>query len=139
MQPDLHARFASERLKDDHDGLQPEDDGTATLEPETITIRPLQEGDATAVELLAQLDERPVPRGPLLLAVVEGSIEAAIGVETRETAQTRSRGVPAPSRSCTSARRSCARPSLGAAGRPRSPTPCRTRTARRGRPRRASR
>ena len=85
MQPDLHARFASERLKDDHDGLQPEDDGTATLEPETITIRPLQEGDATAVELLAQLDERPVPRGPLLLAVVEGSIEAAIGVETRET------------------------------------------------------
>ena len=85
MQPDLHSRFASERLKHDHDGIQPEDEGTATLEPETITIRPLQDGDEPAVELLAQLDERPVPRGPLLLAEVEGSIEAAIGVESRET------------------------------------------------------
>ena len=85
MQPDLHSRFASERLKDDHDGLQPEDEGTATLEPETITIRPLQDGDEPAIELLAQLDERPVPHGPLLLAEVEGSIEAAIAVETSET------------------------------------------------------
>jgi hypothetical protein len=85
VQHDLHSRFASERLKDDHDGIQPEDEGTATLEPETITIRPLQAGDEPAVELLAELDERPVPRGPLLLAEVEGSVEAAIGVETRET------------------------------------------------------
>ena len=85
MQPDLHSRFASERLKDDHSGIQPEDEGTATLEPETITIRPLQDGDRPAVELLAQLEERPVPRGQLLLAEVEGSVEAAIAVETRET------------------------------------------------------
>jgi hypothetical protein len=85
VQPDLHSRFASERLKDDHDGIQPEDEGTATLEPETITIRPVQAGDEPAVELLAQLEERPVPRGPLLLAEVEGSVEAAIDVETRET------------------------------------------------------
>ena len=48
MQPDLHSRFASERLKDDHAGLQPKDDGTATLEPESITIRPLQRGYAQA-------------------------------------------------------------------------------------------
>jgi len=39
---DSLSRFASERLKDDHDGIQPEDDSTATLEPESITIRPLR-------------------------------------------------------------------------------------------------
>ena len=85
MQPELHSKFASERLKDDHSGLEPEDDGTATLLPETITIRPLREDDVAAVQLLAELEERPVPPGPLLLAVVEGTIEAAIGVEGRET------------------------------------------------------
>ena len=47
--------FASERLKDDHDGIRPEDDGTATLEPEAITIRPPREEDVPAVELLAEL------------------------------------------------------------------------------------
>ncbi len=85
MQPDSLSRFASERLKDDHDGIQPEDDGTATLEPESITIRPLREEDVPAVELLAELEERPVPRGPLLLAEVEGTIAAAIGLEGGET------------------------------------------------------
>jgi hypothetical protein len=85
VQPDLHSRFASERLKDDHDRLQPVEDGTATLEPETITIRPLQEADVPVVALLAELEERRVPPGPLLLAEVDGSIEAAIGVEGRET------------------------------------------------------
>jgi len=85
MQPDSLSRFASERLKDDHDGIQPEDDGTATLEPESITIRPLREEDVPAVELLAELEERPVPPGPLLLAEVEGTIEAAIGLKGGET------------------------------------------------------
>lgn len=85
MQPDLHARYASERLKDDHDGLQAEDDGTATLVPQSITIRPLRNEDVSAVERLAELDERPVPPGPLLLAEVEGTIEAAIGLQGRET------------------------------------------------------
>ena len=85
MHPDLHSRHASERLKDDHDGLEPEADGTATLEPQTITIRPVNEGDAGAVVRLAELEARPVPRGPLLLAEVEGTIQAAIGVEGRET------------------------------------------------------
>ena len=85
MQPESLSRFASERLKDDHDGIRPEDDGTATLEPETITIRPLREDDVPAVRLLAQLEDRPVPPGPLLLAEVEGSVEAAIGVEGGET------------------------------------------------------
>ena len=85
MQPDSLSRFASERLKDDHDGIRPEDDGTATLEPESITIRPLREEDVPAVELLAELEERPVPPGPLLLAEVDGAIEAAIGVAGGET------------------------------------------------------
>jgi hypothetical protein len=85
MQPDSLSRFASERLKDDHDGIQPEEEGTATLEPESITIRPLREDDVPAVELLAELEERPVPAGPLLLAEVEGTIEAAIALDGRET------------------------------------------------------
>ena len=84
MQPELHARFAGERLKDDHAGIEPEPDGTATLEPETITIRPLREDDVPAVELLAELDDHPVPSGPLLLAEVEGTIEAALALESGE-------------------------------------------------------
>ena len=84
MQPQLHSRFASERLKDDHAGLEPDPDGTATLEPETITIRPFQRDDAPAVELLAELDASPVPPGPLLIAEVEGTIEAAVGLESGE-------------------------------------------------------
>ena len=85
MQPELHSRFASERLKDDHDGLQPGDDGTATLQPESITIRPLRDEDVAAVELLAELEERPVPPGPLLLAEVEGTVEAAIDIADGRT------------------------------------------------------
>jgi len=85
VQPELHSQFASERLKDDHAGLEPEPDGTATLEPETITIRPLREDDVAAVHRLAELEERPVPPGPLLLAEVEGTVEAAVGLEGGET------------------------------------------------------
>ena len=85
MQPDSLSRFASERLKDDHDGIQPEDDGTATLEPESFTIRPLRDQDIPAVELIAELEERPVPPAPLLLAEVEGTVEAAIGLACGET------------------------------------------------------
>jgi hypothetical protein len=82
---DLHSRVASDRLKDDHDGLEPEGDGTPTLAPEAITIRPAHEGDADSVKRLAELDERPVPAGPLLVAEVDGSVEAAIGLEGCKT------------------------------------------------------
>ena len=85
MQPELHARFASERLKDDHGRLVPQGEGTATLAAESITIRPLREGDAPAVRQLAELDARPVPPGPLLLAEVEGEIEAAVALDGGET------------------------------------------------------
>jgi hypothetical protein len=85
LHPDLHTRFASERLKDDHEGLVPESEGTATLAPAAITIRPPRREDLPAVELLAELDERPVPLGPLLLAEVEGTVEAAIGLAGGDT------------------------------------------------------
>jgi hypothetical protein len=85
LHPDLHSRYAHERLEDDHSGTEPEADGTATLEPETITIRPLQEEDVAAVELLAELEESHVPPGRLLVAEVEGTIEAAVAVEGGET------------------------------------------------------
>ena len=84
MQPELHARFASERMRDDHGALDPVHDGTATLTPETITIRPLREDDSVAVERLAELEEQPVPPGLLLLAEVEGTVEAALGLESGE-------------------------------------------------------
>ena len=85
MDPELHARYADERLKDDHNGLEPEEDGTATLEPESITIRPAHEDDAAAVRRLAELEDRRVPPGALLLADVEGTIEAAVAIESGET------------------------------------------------------
>ena len=56
-----------------------------SLEPESITIRPLREDDVAAVELLAELEQRPVPQGQLLLVEVDGTIEAAIGLESGET------------------------------------------------------
>jgi hypothetical protein len=82
LQPELHSLFASERLKDDHSGLRPEPDGTPTLEPQSITIRPLRDDDVAAVERLAELEERRVPAGTLLLADVEGTIEAAVAIES---------------------------------------------------------
>ena len=85
LHPDLHSRVASERLKDDHDGLEPEGDGIPTLQPAAITIRPLGQGDEEAVARLAELEARPVPHGPILLAEVDGRIEAAIGLDGCET------------------------------------------------------
>jgi hypothetical protein len=84
LQPELHSLFASERLKDDHSGLKPEPEGTPTLAPQSITIRPLREDDVAAVERLAELEERRVPAGALLLADVEGTIEAAVSIESGE-------------------------------------------------------
>jgi hypothetical protein len=85
LHPDLHSRVASERLKDDHDGLEPEGDGTPTLEPGAIVLRAAHEDDVGAIAQLAELDERPVPAGKLLVAEVEGAVEAAISLEGRET------------------------------------------------------
>jgi hypothetical protein len=43
-----------------------------------ITLRPATEEDEQAVERLAALYDRPVPRGPLLLAEVDGQLQAAL-------------------------------------------------------------
>lgn len=85
MHPELHSRFASERLKDDHAGLRVEEEGAATLHSMPITIRPLRDGDTAAVERLAELDERPVPSGRLLLAEVGGTIQAVVALDGGET------------------------------------------------------
>ncbi len=85
MQPELHSLVAAERLRDDHGTLAPQDEGTATLAPETIVIRPLREADVAAVRRLAELDDRRVPPGPLLLAEVEGAIEAVVALDGGET------------------------------------------------------
>ncbi len=47
-----------------------------------LSIRQLDEADATAVTRLAGLDSQPVPTGGLLGIEVEGRLLAAIGLDT---------------------------------------------------------
>jgi hypothetical protein len=47
---------------------------------ETILIRHATERDGPAVAHLAALDSRPVPRGELLLAVIDGDLRAALAL-----------------------------------------------------------
>ncbi len=47
---------------------------------ETILIRTERSEDARAVRRLAALDSAPVPRSPLLLAEVDGSVRAALSL-----------------------------------------------------------
>ena len=52
-------------------------------QPETtIEIRPAQLGDEGALTRLGQLDSARVPPGPLLLALEDGKLRAAISVAT---------------------------------------------------------
>lgn len=85
MQPELHSLFVSERLKDDHTGLEPVKDGIAHVHAQPITLRPLTAADVPAVERLAALEEQPMPPGPLLLAEVDGTVEAAVAIVGGET------------------------------------------------------
>src|SRR5919106_5190596 len=48
---------------------------------EPITIRHSTNGDRAGVEELAELDGRPAPGGDTLLAEVNGTLWAAVGVE----------------------------------------------------------
>lgn len=83
--PELHARFAGERLRDDHSGLPEPNEPAVRHAAEPVTIRPLREVDLEAVRRLAELEDRPVPPGPLLLAEVGGTVEAALALEGGET------------------------------------------------------
>ena len=47
---------------------------------DTLTIRPSAADDAARIRRLAALDSAPVPRGPLLLAEVDGRLLAAVRV-----------------------------------------------------------
>jgi hypothetical protein len=49
----------------------------------SVTIRESRPGDAAGVRRLAALDSAPVPRGPLLLAEVDGRLLAALSVSDR--------------------------------------------------------
>ena len=46
--------------------------------PESVTIRLARPTDGAAVDRLAQLDSRPAPSGDLLVAEVEGELQAAL-------------------------------------------------------------
>lgn len=48
---------------------------------EPIMIRHSTSGDRAGVEELAELDGRPAPAGETLLAVVDGKLWAAVGVD----------------------------------------------------------
>jgi hypothetical protein len=46
-----------------------------------ITIRHSTDGDEPGVLRLAELDDRPAPVGPTLLAEVDGRLWAAVGID----------------------------------------------------------
>ena len=52
--------------------------------PGEITIRPAQPHDRAALDRLAQLDSRPSPAGPHLLAEEGGSVRAALPLDGGE-------------------------------------------------------
>jgi hypothetical protein len=56
-------------------------DMTAT----TITLRRAAPADAEALRLLSELDSRPIPRGDVLVAEVDGAIRAAMSVADGHT------------------------------------------------------
>ena len=49
-----------------------------------VVLRPATNADCGAIARVAQLDTRPVPPGPHLVAERDGRIEAAISLRTRE-------------------------------------------------------
>ena len=50
----------------------------------TVTLRLARTADLAALERLAQLDTRPLPPGPHLVAERDGRIDAALSLSNRE-------------------------------------------------------
>jgi hypothetical protein len=50
----------------------------------TIILRIAEVGDTGALRILAELDSRQLPAGPLLIAEVDGRVEAALGLQDGE-------------------------------------------------------
>jgi len=80
LHPELHARVTRERMLDVERWAETAVDRAVEPQSEAITIRPLQPHDVPAVAALALLDERPVPPGPLLVAELDGTVEAAVSL-----------------------------------------------------------
>ena len=55
-----------------------------SLATHPVTIRPADAEDEPAVRRLAALDSAPVPRGPLMLAEVDGELRVAVSVDDRK-------------------------------------------------------
>jgi hypothetical protein len=51
------------------------------LESGSIVIRPARAADEEAVRRVAQRDSRAVPDGDLLIAVIDGEVQAAIALD----------------------------------------------------------
>lgn len=54
-----------------------------SLSTHPITIRPAYAEDEPGVRRLAALDSAPVPRGPLMLAEVNGELRVAVSADGR--------------------------------------------------------
>jgi hypothetical protein len=50
----------------------------------TITLRIAHETDTEALGALAELDSRPVPAAPVLVAELDGHVQAALGLNSGE-------------------------------------------------------
>jgi hypothetical protein len=62
-------------------GLEGDPPNMLSLATQPITIRPAYADDEPAVRRLAALDSAPVPRGPLVLAEVDGELRVAVSAD----------------------------------------------------------
>jgi hypothetical protein len=54
---------------------------TTVLSPPSVVMRAARGSDGDELRRLARLDSKPAPRGEVLVAEVDGAIEAAIGLD----------------------------------------------------------
>ena len=85
MHPELQHLIAVERVRDVARHAGPVTEPAVAPRSETIVIRPLRPRDVPAISRLAELEERVVPPGPLLVAEVDGTVEAAVPLAGGET------------------------------------------------------
>ena len=62
-------------------GLEGDPYDMLSLATQPITIRPAYAEDEPAVRRLAALDSAPVPRGPLVLAEIDGELRVAVSAD----------------------------------------------------------
>lgn len=77
MHPLLHLQLAADRRRE----VARRCERAHLLRPDApaaVTTRPLRARDVPAVRRLAALEAKPLPAGPVLVAEVDGSVEAAL-------------------------------------------------------------